>query len=139
MPSKLPRYCEATFGDKSRLRSNPLPLLGVFPFRSQNQSNVWDNSVMNPELAAQYRGLLSETQQKLHDRAWVNVLQQWLDELATIDSAAQWKRHAERTARALGGMESIGEIALASQDASLLNLVDRLYAACKQIRETALA
>jgi hypothetical protein len=31
---------------------------------------------MSPELAAQYRDLLSETQQKLHDRAWVNVLQQ---------------------------------------------------------------
>jgi hypothetical protein len=62
-----------------------------------------------------------------------------MDELTTIDSAAEWKRHAERTGSALGGMESIVEIALASEDASLLNLVDRLYAACKQIREAALA
>jgi hypothetical protein len=96
------------------------------------------NSVVSPELAAQYQDLLSETRQRLHDRAWANVLQQWLDELATIDSVADWKRHADRTARALGGMESMGEIALASQDAFLLNLLDRLYALCRQIEETAL-
>jgi hypothetical protein len=51
--------------------------LGAFPFRSRNQSNIWDNSVMNPELAAQYRDLLSETQREIRDRAWVRVLQQW--------------------------------------------------------------
>lgn len=90
---------------------------------------------MSQELAAQYRNLLAETQQKLHDGAWATVLQRWQNELKSIDAEADWKRHAERTARALGGMESIGEIALASQDASLLNLVDRLYAVCKQIRE----
>jgi len=94
---------------------------------------------MSPELAAEYRNLLSQIQQKIHDHGWVRVLQQWLDELKTINSTADWKRHAERTARALGGMESIGEIALASQDEALLNLVDRLYAACKGIRETELA
>lgn len=90
---------------------------------------------MSPELATQYRDLLAETRRKIHDREWSNVLQQWLDELTSLDSAADWKRHAARTARALGGMESIGERALASQDASLRKVVERLYAVCAQIRE----
>lgn len=92
---------------------------------------------MSPE-QAEYRDLLSQIQQVIHDNAWGMVLQQWLDELKTIDSLADWKRHAERTARALGGIESIGEIALASQDSSLPGLVDRLYAACKHIQQTQL-
>ena len=91
---------------------------------------------MSPEQAAEYRDLLAQIQQDIHDQAWVRVLQQWLDKLKTIDSGTDWKRHAERTARALGGMESLGEVALLSDNASLRSLVDRLYVACKQIRET---
>jgi hypothetical protein len=61
-------------------------------------------------------------------------LQKWRDELTNAVPTVDLRKHAERTARALGGMESIGEIALASQDEAFIRLLDKLYATCRQIR-----
>jgi len=41
-----------------------------------------------------------------------------------------------RTARALGGIGSISEIALVSQDVAFTRLLDALYATCRQIRNS---
>jgi hypothetical protein len=92
---------------------------------------------MKPELVAEYVRLLSKTQEMLdlhREKQWVSVLQEWRDELTNPTPKPDLKRHAERTARALGGMESIGEVALASQDDAFMKLLDTLYATCLKIR-----
>jgi hypothetical protein len=92
---------------------------------------------MSPELVSEYLRLLSQTQEMLalhREKQWVSVLQEWRDELTNTTPTADLNRHAERTARALAGMESIGEVALASQDDAFTRLLDALYATCLRIR-----
>jgi len=69
-------------------------------------------------------------------KQWVSVLQAWRAELTDSTPEADLKRHAERTARALGGMESIGEVALSSQDDEFKKVLDALYATCLKIRNS---
>jgi hypothetical protein len=91
-----------------------------------------------PNLISEYSELLKQVQGILearHHDAWISALRTWREELAVDIDQATLRAHAERTARALGGMESIGEIALASRDTRFLKLVDSLYAKCKQIAE----
>ena len=63
------------------------------------------------------------------------VYREWQNELAGINSADELRKHAKRTARSFGGMESIGEIALADGDKELLQLIDSLFATCAKITE----
>jgi hypothetical protein len=90
-----------------------------------------------PNLVAKYDCLLAEVQKAMqarHHDHWVLALQAWREELVGITNAGL-NEHAKRTARALGGMESIGEIALADRDERLLKLVEELFARCKKIVE----
>jgi len=68
-----------------------------------------------------------------HREKWAATLNTWRAELRNDSSRAELQSHAARTARALGGMESIGEIALGDGDKEFLKLVEALYATCKQI------
>ena len=56
-----------------------------------------------------------------HQERWVFALQAWREELIGNVSNAGLNEHAKRTAGALGGMESIGEIALADRDERLID------------------
>jgi hypothetical protein len=74
---------------------------------------------MSPELLAEYYELLRQTQDMLtrhRAKQWATVLQEWRAELTDSTRKADLQRHLERTARALGGMESIGEVALSRHD-----------------------
>jgi hypothetical protein len=93
--------------------------------------------VLSPELVAEYHLLLSQTQELLafrHEKQWVSMLQSWRRELTSVTADADLRRHAVRTARALGGIGSISEIALAGGDESFTKLLEALYATCRQIR-----
>jgi hypothetical protein len=88
------------------------------------------------ELVAEYDGLLREVRKAMVDRhqeTWASTLQAWGEELNPAISTSALREHAKRTARALGGMESIGEIAQTSHDEQLLKLVEALFAKCKAI------
>ena len=89
------------------------------------------------ELVAEYDGLLGEVQKAMLDRhqdVWASTLQAWREELDPAISASALREHAKRTARALGGMESIGEIAQMGHDDRLLRIVEALFAKCKEIQ-----
>jgi hypothetical protein len=89
---------------------------------------------MEIPLISDYDRLLEKTQEALNTRhcdAWVAVLRGWRAELKSIDSETGLRSHASRTARALGGMGLIGDIALAERDADFLKLVDDLHTKCK--------
>jgi hypothetical protein len=65
-----------------------------------------------PDLISEYDDeLLVKIQEFIRDSRWVSVLQSWREELKGPLGKGQLGAHAKRTARALGGMESIGEIA----------------------------
>ncbi len=70
---------------------------------------------------------------KGHDRTWVEVLQVWREELRRLADQTALKAHAARTARGMGGMESLGEIILMGNDPNELRLLEELYAICKFI------
>ena len=92
--------------------------------------------VISPGLVAEYRRLLSQTEEMLrlhNEKQWVGVLQRWRCEL-TSETNFDLRQHAVRTARALGGIGSMSEIALLSQDAAFIKLLDTLYATCREIR-----
>ena len=92
---------------------------------------------MSLELAAEYHQLLSQTEEMLalhNEKQWVGVLQRWRGELTSASPDFDLRRHAVRTARALGGIGSISEIALVSQDEAFTRLLVALYATCRQIR-----
>jgi hypothetical protein len=57
----------------------------------------------------------------------------WREELKADSTVDVIKKHAARTARSLGGMESLGEIASVGNDRELLSFVESLYAACTDI------
>ena len=91
-----------------------------------------------PNRVAEYDCLLAELQKAMearHQERWVFALQAWREELIGNVSNAGLNEHAKRTAGALGGMESIGEIALADRDERLIELVEELFAKCKKIVE----
>jgi hypothetical protein len=88
------------------------------------------------DLASEYAELLIKVQEMLQTRrqsAWVMVLQLWIKQLEAGIAGAELVTHAKRTARALGGMESIGEIASADRDQVFLKLVEALSAKCTEI------
>jgi len=68
-----------------------------------------------------------------HEPGWASILQVWRNELKHVSDLSVLKRHAARTSRSLGGMESLGEVALMINDAELLRLIEDLYASCKLI------
>jgi hypothetical protein len=132
-------------GDKSRFHSNPslggladgsiseIAFLQQLSFSVELRKRI----VMKPELVAEYDRLLSQTQEMLalyREKQWVSILEGWRDELTSAAPDVDLRQHADRTARALGGMESIGEVALARHDEAFTKLLDALYATCTQIR-----
>jgi hypothetical protein len=62
-----------------------------------------------------------------------DALKQWKLQLSSDLSDSDLLQHARRPMRALGGMESIGEIALADNDRTFLDSVESLYAVAKLI------
>lgn len=58
----------------------------------------------------------------------------WRRELTSATPNVDLKQHAVRTARALGGLDSIAEVALLSEDQSFTKLLEALYATCRRIR-----
>jgi hypothetical protein len=93
--------------------------------------------VTSAGLVAEYHRLLSQTEEMLalhREKQWVSVFQRWRSDLRSDMPDADLKRHAVRTARAMGGIGSISVIALFSQDDSFTKLLDALYATCRQIR-----
>jgi hypothetical protein len=65
---------------------------------------------------------------------WARVYQSWRMELGNGLPEADLKQHAVRTARSMGGLDSISLIALLSQDDTFTKLLDELYETCRQIR-----
>jgi len=95
---------------------------------------------MGFDLLAEYHRLLYQTEEKLvfhNEKQWVNVLRRWHGELTSANSYVDLKQHAVRTARALGGIGSVSEIALIRQDEPFTEVLHGLYATCSQIRNLA--
>ena len=69
-----------------------------------------------------------------NEKQWVEALQKWRGELTSATPDFDLRQHAVRTARALGGIGSISEIALISQDEAFTKLLAALYATCREIR-----
>jgi len=94
--------------------------------------------MVSAKTISRYDELLARTQAMLsarHQEKWAAALNTWRAELKNRLSPAELRSHAQRTARALGGMESIGEIALGDNDQEFLRLVEDLFAICKEIIE----
>lgn len=92
-------------------------------------------SLVNEELVSQYSLLLEKMRDALkgHDRASVNALQVWREELRHVSDEAALKAHAAKTARSMGGMGSLGEIVMMGNDPEEMRLLEELYAVCKFI------
>jgi uncharacterized membrane protein YccC len=93
--------------------------------------------VLSPELVAEYHRLLFQTQEMLArygEKEWATVFQRWRGELANATLNVDLRKHAVRTARAMGGLGSISQIAVVSQDETFTKLLEALYATCRQIR-----
>jgi hypothetical protein len=92
-------------------------------------------SLINQALLSQYDLQLEKMEDALrgHDRATVNALQAWREELRSVSDPAALKAHAARTARSMGGMESLGEVVRIGNDPKELLLLEELYAICKFI------
>lgn len=92
-------------------------------------------SLVNEELVSQYGLLLEKMRDALkgHDRASVNALQGWREELRQVSDEAALKAHAAKTARSMGGMGSLGEIVMMGNDPEEMRLLEELYAVCKFI------
>jgi hypothetical protein len=69
----------------------------------------------------------------LHHQEWVRAIEGWRKELHAPTGPLSLHQHCQRTVRALGGMGSIGEIALMYKDHDFTTLIDSLYAICKRI------
>ncbi len=61
------------------------------------------------------------------------MLQTWREELRQVSDLADLRAHAARTARGMGGMESLGEIVSIGNDPEELRLLEELYSTCKVI------
>ena len=81
------------------------------------------------ELLAQAEKLSAERQLK----EIATAFRTWRAELETESPYLNIREHASRTARSLGGMESIGEIAIARSDQELLAVVEALDGICKDM------
>lgn len=68
-----------------------------------------------------------------HEPGWANILKVWRNELKHVSDQGVLKKHAARTSRSLGGMESLGEVALTINDPELLRLIEDLFASCELI------
>ena len=92
-------------------------------------------SSINKRLVSQYDLQLRRMQDvfKEHDREWFDVLQRWREDLHKISDQDALKAHASRTARTMGGMESLGEVVMMGNDPEALHLLEELYAVCKFI------
>ena len=90
----------------------------------------------NEQLLSRYSADLEIAQILLrlhHEHALVKAVQALREELERVPDTVALKALAARTARALGGMGSIGETALGLNDKVLLSLLNDLYATCNQI------
>jgi hypothetical protein len=95
---------------------------------------------INHALLAEYDRLLSRTQELLalhHEEQWVSLLERWRSEWTNAPQHVQLRPQVVRTARALGGIGSISEIALVKKDQALTKVLDDLYECCRQIRYSA--
>lgn len=92
-------------------------------------------SLIDQAMISRYDLQLQNMQESLkgHDQAWVDVLQTWREELQQVCDDAALKSHAARTARSMGGMESLGEVATTLNDSRALHALEELYAICKFI------
>jgi hypothetical protein len=68
-----------------------------------------------------------------HEHQQAKAIQAVRDELERVPDTVALKTLAARTARGLGGMGSIGEMALGLNYKVLLSLVSDLYVTCNQI------
>jgi hypothetical protein len=91
--------------------------------------------INNRGLVLEYDLQLEKMQEALtaHDRAAVNLLKAWRDELRCVSDQGALKVHAARTARSMGGMGSLGEVVLMGNDPNELRLMEELYAICRFI------
>ena len=81
------------------------------------------------ELKAEYGGLLTRMEQALACRPLqgaAKAMRAWRQELEGVECNCLICKHAQRTIRSLGGMESVGEIASTSDDHELLAIVEAL-------------
>jgi hypothetical protein len=93
---------------------------------------------INEELVLRYSLQLGKLRDALngHDRASVDLLQTWREELRQISDQEELKAHATRTARNMGGMGSLAEVVMMGKDPHELRLLQELYAICKLIRSS---
>ena len=85
---------------------------------------------------ASYRAALRTMQEELRKRRllrWVPALEDWEGQLSAGMDDEDLCRHARRTMRSLGGMESIGEMASGLRDRALIELVEHLHNAAKRV------
>jgi hypothetical protein len=73
--------------------------------------------------------------QSRHHQRLAEVIETWLSELSVRRTNENLSRHAKRAIRALGGMESVGEIALASGDKTFLAAVESLYNSATTLKD----
>jgi len=88
----------------------------------------------NTELLSRYAADLEILQILLrlhHDHGWVRILQSWREEFEREPDTVAVKAHAARTARALGGMGSIGDGL--HDDRVMMSLIGDLHSLCDQI------
>lgn len=88
------------------------------------------------ELKAEYGSLLARMEQALVERNLqgpAKAMHAWRQELEGAECNSMICKHAQRTIRSLGGMESIGEIASTSDDHELLALVEAISQTCIKI------
>ncbi len=92
-------------------------------------------SLINRGLVSQYDLQLEKMQEALtrHDRATVDLLKAWREELRSVSDEAALKAHAARTARNMGGMGSLSEVVMIGNNREELRLLEELYAICKFI------
>ncbi len=92
-------------------------------------------SPFNEKLVSQYDLRLEKVQDALRgkDQAWVRTLGTWRDELLRASDEAALNAHAARTARSMGGMESLGEAIMMENNPIEMRLLEELYAMCKFI------
>ena len=94
--------------------------------------------LVNQDLLSAYDLRLQEMQNALkgQDGKWVNILQVWRDELSGISDQSALRVHAARTARSMGGIESLGEVVQTGNDSNERRALEELYAVCRLIQSS---
>ncbi len=77
--------------------------------------------------------IIHEMVQSRHHDKLARVIKAWLSELSVPMTDEDLSRHAQKAIRALGGMESIGEIAVGSGDKAFIDAVESLYNSAKRL------